>query len=86
MRTTVTGIKKNISKYGGHFYYIFFKNEEGISLRSCLDPKMGNFSRWEKIIEKAVAGEVFEVDNLIQKGNIIDADSFPKIIEGDKNA
>ena len=84
MRATVTGISRNPSKYGGHFFYMFFKVEtpEGHeNMRSCLDPKMGNFKRWEGLVKRAEEGEVFVLDNLNKKGNMVDADSHPKEIK-----
>jgi hypothetical protein len=80
MTATVTGITKNASKYGGHFYYMFFRDKDGVSRRSCLDPKMGNFARWQGFIQRALNGEEFQLTNLllINNGTMVDADSYPK--------
>ena len=81
MRYQVTGISKNPSKYTGSFYYMFFKDEQGKSIRTCLDPKMRNFKRWQTFIERVEKKEEFSLDNLKLKGNMIDADSQPKLVE-----
>lgn len=65
------------SKYGGHFYYAFFN---GKSYRSCLDPKMGNFARWLRFIGK----ENVQLDGLVLRRGVIDADSHPKEANGSK--
>jgi hypothetical protein len=61
---------------GGHFYYAFFKGEDGKSYRSCLYPQFGNFKRWEPLLNK----ENVILDGLQLRGKLIDADSFPRIV------
>lgn len=76
MKATLLKVDKKPSRFGGEFYYLFFKGEDGKSYRSCVYPKYGNFKRWHGIVNKVGA----VLDNLIAKGSMIDADSFPKIV------
>jgi hypothetical protein len=80
MLMTVLKIDKKPSRYGGDFYYLFCKGENGHSFRTCLYPNFGNFCRcgWDRIIAKGT-GAMFEV-NVNIKG-FIDADCVPKIRE-----
>ena len=78
MMLTVLKIEERRSKFGGIFYYLFAKDEQGKSYRTCLYPQYGNFRRWRTIIQKGT-GTV--IDNVICKGQLIDADSFPIIKE-----
>jgi hypothetical protein len=73
MKALLLKTTENPSKYGGKFYYAFFKSADGRSFRSCLDPKMANFRRWLRFIGK----ENIELDGLVAKGSLIDADSHP---------
>ena len=50
MKAKIIGFEKRDSKYGGHFFYIFFKDEDGKSYRTCADPKCRNFNRWMKLM------------------------------------
>jgi len=79
MKAMLLKTEKRTSKFGGNFYYLFFKGEDGKSYRSCLYPNYGNFRRWQDIIGK----ENIALDGLIAKGKMIDADSFPRIIKED---
>jgi hypothetical protein len=78
MKATLLKTESRVSKYGGTFYYAFFKGENGKSYRSCLFPKMGNFARWKSIVGK----ENVILDGLNIKGNLVDADSYPSIVGG----
>lgn len=80
MRAEITGIEKRTSKYGGFFYYVFFRGD-GKSFRSCLDPKCQNFGRWEKLLK---VGNVIEGLELKGPG-LVDADSKPMLIDGGQN-
>jgi hypothetical protein len=77
MRAILLKTQEGTSKFGGKFYYAFFKSESGKSYRSCLYPNFGNFKRWAGFIGRK---EVV-LDNLIEKGNMVDADSFPKEVK-----
>lgn len=51
MKAKITKITKKPSKYGGQFYYIFFKGEDGKSYRTMTGTKFGNWQRWGLIAE-----------------------------------
>jgi hypothetical protein len=78
-------IEKKPSKYSSTlpFFYFFFKNESGRSYRSCISPIYRNYIRWNNIVSNAIPGETW-LDGLIIKTvkgeEIVDADSFPRII------
>ncbi len=76
----VQKITKAPSKYGGHFFYVFFKGSDGDSYKTCLDPKMRNYKNWLELITVFNASiTAVHVSGLkIKKGNLIDADSKPK--------
>ena len=73
------------SKFGGQFWYVFFKGEDGKSFRSCVakyDDKgrpMRNFKKWEGIINRSDAVGLI-IDGLRLKGDYIDADSNPVVL------
>lgn len=76
----VMKIEKHSSKQGNDFYYVFFKTDQGESLRTCLYPKYRNFSRWKSVTEmwegtKYSTKEIW-LDGLVKKSSkLIDADS-----------
>ena len=72
MKAQITSIKPTESKYGGKFYYVFFKDVYGKSYKTCLYPNMRNFQRWRTVLK---VGSVLTHLSLKQKG-MIDADSF----------
>lgn len=75
-----TGIKERESKYGGRFYYVYFKEyETGKSYKTCISPNYRNYKNWRSLIE-SFKDKVVEVENARANGNLIDADSTPKII------
>lgn len=75
----VTGIKENQSKYGGKFYYVYFKEyDSGKSYKTCLSPSYRNYKNWSSLI-KNFKNNTVEVENVRANGNLIDADSMPKI-------
>ncbi|MDL2235466.1 hypothetical protein LJC07_04830 [Christensenellaceae bacterium OttesenSCG-928-L17] len=78
MNAIVLSIKKRPSRYGGSFYYIYCKTEEGISCKSCVSPNYGNFTKWRGVI-----GRMADInDKKIQatlvgvrlRGKLLDAD------------
>ncbi len=74
MIATLVKIERKPSRYGGHFFYAFFKEvKTGDSYYTCLYPKMRNFSRWSKVLREGVTLK----DLRLVKGNkrLIDADS-----------
>lgn len=83
-RLLVTGVKEMNSKYGGKFYYVYFKEyETGKSYRTCLTPGFRNYKNWEKVINN-FDDNVIEVENVRANGNLIDADAMPTIIISEK--
>lgn len=83
-RLLVTGLKEMKSRYGGKFYYVYFKEyESGKSYRTCLAPNCRNYKNWSSLVNN-FKDRVVEVENVRAKGNLIDADSMPKIILTDK--
>ena len=52
MNAIVLNIKKRLSKYGGFFYYVHCKTDEGISCKTCVSPSNGNYSKWQDLISK----------------------------------
>lgn len=79
MIATLIKLQKKRSRYGGYFYYAFFKGEDGKSYYTCLYPKMRNFKRWNKVLD---IGKVFTNLKLVKgKEKLIDADSKFKIVE-----
>ena len=75
----VTGIKENKSKYGGKFYYVYFKEyDSGKSYKTCLSPSYRNYKNWSSLINNFKDNTV-EVENVRANGNLIDADSMSKI-------
>ena len=72
MKAQITRITPTLSKYGGKFYYVFFKDDNGKSFKTCLYPTMRNFLRWKTVMK---VGAV--LTNLsIKEKNLIDADSW----------
>lgn len=78
MRATLTKVSAQTSKYGGRVWLLCFKCEDGKSRRSWVDPKNGNYARWAPLLNQLD----ISLDGLVAKGNLlIDADSFPKVID-----
>lgn len=80
----VTGLKEQKSKYGGEFYYVYFKEyDTGNSYRTCLTPSCRNYKNWISLINN-YNDKVVEVENVRAEGKLIDADSLPKITISEK--
>ena len=76
MKAQITSFKEQKSKYGDSFLYVFFKDENGKSFRSCIYKNMRNFQKWEKVLKPGMV-----LDNLKLKiKGLIDADSQFQII------
>lgn len=73
----ITKISKQTSRYT-HMpvYAVFFKADDGRSYKTWLDPKNGNYRRWEGLMK---VDNVLTGINLKGNGNLIDADSFPRL-------
>jgi len=79
MKAVLIKMVKHPSKYGGDFYYGFFKDEEGNSFKVTIAEKYRNFVRWKPVLEKYKnnTGQEIWLDNLrVLKKNIIDSDSL----------
>lgn len=76
MKAKILKIERKPSRYGGWFYYAFFKGEDGRSYRSCIYPNCGNYARWRSVIENYKENEEVWLSNLVLRGKgLIDADS-----------
>ena len=81
MRATLLKITKHPSKWGGDFYYLFFKTEDGVSCKSCVTPNCRNYNRWASIIKNFDEADPIVLDNLVLMSNgMVNADSFPRIV------
>tara|TARA_Y100001973_G_C5174906_1_gene321266 strand:+ start:452 stop:757 length:306 start_codon:yes stop_codon:yes gene_type:complete len=77
MKAIITKVKKEHSKYGDIFYYVFFKDKEGQNYKSCIYTKMRNYKNWTGKLKVGLM-----LDNLrtkLSNKKLIDADSEPKI-------
>jgi len=55
---------------------MFFKDTEGKSWRTFLQPGMGNFVRWQPVFDALNHNREIWLENLVVKGKgLIDADS-----------
>lgn len=73
----ITKIEKKNSKFGGYFYYIFFKSSKNYSYFSCIYPKFKNWSRWKKVMKKGIT--LSNLRLVEGKKNLINADSNFKV-------
>ena len=79
MIATLMKLEKRPSRYGGHFFYAFFKTSDGQSVYTCLYERMRNYKRWKKVLK---VGTVFSKLRLVKgKKNLVDADSKFQIVE-----
>jgi hypothetical protein len=69
-------IDEKPSRYGGRFFYVFFKGEDGKQYYTCLYPKCRNFPRWKKVMKEGIILENLNIKDA--KTRLIDADSFPR--------
>lgn len=59
----------------GNAYFLILKCEDGKSRKSWVDSGLINFKRWEPYLRTGVT-----LDNLKVNGDLIDADSYPKLV------
>ena len=79
MTATVLKTEKHKSKYGGFFYYLFMKGEDGKSYRTCVAEKYSNYQRWKNFITRSLSGERFTLTGLsLMRNGFINADCEPK--------
>ena len=75
MRVVITKVEQKRSKYGDIFYYVFFKDSDKNSYKTCIYPKMRNYQNW---IGKLKAGLMLDnIDVKMSNKKLIDADSKP---------
>lgn len=73
-------LSENPSKYGGSFYYAFFKDQENNSYKSCIATNCRNYKNWKEIISNFDESTGCWVDGLVTKGpGLVDADSNPRL-------
>ena len=76
MKGDISKVEQKPSKFGGHFYHVFFKMESGKSARSCIYPNCRNYQRWASVISRAIKGEAVTLSGLnIKSADLVDADS-----------
>ena len=86
MTLRINNIVKQPSKYGGYFYYIYFKCiEDGRSFKTCVAESYRNYKNWKEIIETFDKTKKTMINNVRIKNNLVDADSKPMIIEQEKD-
>lgn len=71
MKATLVKLQKKPSRYGGWFYYAFFKAKNGKSYYSCIYPKMRNYATWKPYLREGIVLSGLR----IKSGRLIDADS-----------
>jgi len=97
----ILSVKKEKSRFGGHFFYIFLKcRENGTSWRLAIYPDYRNAERWQRLIYLGHDEErlksynngivLYNLRQLVRKGNLmkgqIDGDSLPgKLYTPNKN-
>ena len=87
MQARIMKVDEKRSKYGGIFYYVFFKDTEtGQSIRSCIDPKMGNYKRWHEFLAPGVVLGNLRTITRRDGSTLIDADSLPEFIRKEEAA
>lgn len=74
IQAEITKIDSYNSKYGGQFYYVFFKDKKKRSWKTCIYPKMRNFKRWKPFLKKGTWLNNLTVKDI--KKRLIDADSY----------
>jgi hypothetical protein len=74
----ITKVAQTTSKYTHKpVYMVFFKADDGKSYKTWLDPNNGNYKRWQNLMG---VGNVLIGINLKGNGNLVDADSFPRLV------
>jgi len=79
MTAKIIKIQKKSSKYGGHFFFVCFKDLEDNSYISYIYPKMRNYKRWCKVLDVGII--LSGLRTVRGRKNIVDADSRFAIVE-----
>jgi len=77
---TFKGIQERQSKHGGTFYYMFFTNNNGESLKVHAYPKLRNFRNWRGFLTTTRGAKVGGLKKLKGYDNLIDGNSKPVIL------
>ena len=86
MNLKIMNIEKQPSKYGGYFYYIYFRNEDdGRSLKTCVAENYRNYKNWKSIIQTFDKSKKTVITNIRIKNGLVDADSKPIIVGKEKD-
>ena len=83
MKAKIIKIVERDSKHGGIFYYVFFKGEDGKTYKTCLYPRLKNFSRWYPVLksfQEEQKKEIWLKNLIVLKKNLLDADSLFNVI------
>jgi predicted RNase H-related nuclease YkuK (DUF458 family) len=82
MQATMTRVSAQSSKYGGMFYYAYFRDDQGQSYKSCLYKECKNYSRWVPVIQHVINGKTVVLDGLkIKDKTLINADSKFNVVK-----
>jgi hypothetical protein len=79
MTAKIIEIQQRPSKWGGIFYHVLFKDANGKNFYTYVYPRMRNFSRWKKVLNKGI--NLTDLKLMANKNNLIDADSNFKVKE-----
>lgn len=86
MKAKIIKISKEYSsKHGGKFRYLFFKDANGKTAKTCIYANCRNKNRWTRILHDVKKGKEVWVKGLVWKNkaaHLIDADSMVERIPG----
>lgn len=79
MTATITKIQKQPSRLGGSFFYIFFKDEKGKSVRTAVYPAHRNYELWKPLCQNPERAVGVKCEGLVLKREgLYDADYLKK--------
>lgn len=78
MQAILTGVFDRDSKFGGKVFLLTFRGDDDKSYQSWISPTNRNFKNWESIIQGPIGVTLYHLR--VKGGNLINADSFPKLI------
>ena len=78
---TFKGIQERPSKHGGIFYYMFFTNENGESMRVNAYPKLRNSKNWRPFLTMTRGAKIGGLKKLKGYDNLIDGNSQPIVLK-----
>lgn len=72
MTATIITIQRKLSQYGGYYFLVMFKGEDGRSYMTYVYPRMRNYARWKPLLKEGIT-----LTNLnVKSKTLIDADSL----------